>query len=90
MGLNGDREPQVSEARQKALAYVEWAFLLAFAAVINAQAVLVSSCLEDRVFGSVTLAVQRLVCYTRAREGNSAVNFPGLSAVDLLQSYWHF
>lgn len=88
--MDGNREPQVPEARQKPLAYVEWAFLFAFAAVINARAVLLSSCLEDRVFGSVTLAVQRLVCYTRAREGSSAVNFPGLSAVDLLQSYWHF
>lgn len=84
MGLNANSAPQVSEARQKALAYVERAFLFAFAAVINAWAVLVSSCLEDRVFGSVTLAVQRLVCYTHAPEGNSAVNFPGLSAVDLL------
>lgn len=52
-------------SKAETLACVEWAFLFALAAVINARAVLVS-CVEDRVFGSVTLAVQRLVCPTRA------------------------
>lgn len=51
------------------------------------------SCLllpEGRVFGAVILAVQHLLSYSPAQEGDSALNFPGLSAVDLLQSYWHF
>lgn len=76
---------QASVARQKALAFVQWVFLFAFASYDKRTSY---SCLCTVWFCNFSSSVSGSL--PRAREGNSAVNFPGLSAVDLLQSYWHF